>query len=200
MFKKIALCAMLVFILAPASVMAAGQQGQAQGIGNEAGNCQNVQHQTASDVAAQEKSQNGQSQSSQSTSHNGNMLMVQDRSHDQTGDQDMVRNMTRDQVRLNADAGPAENQGSGSNGDARMLQNRSSNQTGDQDQDMMRNMTRDQVRLNSDSVQQQKGSDVLVQNRSGLTRGNGQNILTSFADQLGFQFRNAGGIFQTLLH
>ena len=37
MFKKIALCAMLVLILAPAAVMAAGQQGQAPGIGKEAG-------------------------------------------------------------------------------------------------------------------------------------------------------------------
>ena len=38
---------MLVLFLAPATVMAAGQQGQAQGIGNEAGNCLNVQHQMA---------------------------------------------------------------------------------------------------------------------------------------------------------
>ena len=62
MFKKIALCAMLVLILAPASVMAAGQQGQAQGIGNEAGNCLNVQHQITGDTTAQEKSQTGQGQ------------------------------------------------------------------------------------------------------------------------------------------
>ena len=81
-----------------------------------------------------------------------------------------------------------------------MLQNRSCDQTCDQDQDMVRNMTRDQVRLNSDSVQQQNGTADSVQNRSGLTKGNGQNILASFADQLGSQFRNAGGIFQALLH
>ena len=53
---------MLVLILAPAAVMAAGQQGQAQGIGNEAGNCLNVQQQTAGNATAQEKSQNGQGQ------------------------------------------------------------------------------------------------------------------------------------------
>jgi hypothetical protein len=203
MFKKIALCAMLVLILVPASVMAAGQQGQAQGIGNEAGNCLNVQHQTASDTAVQEKSQNGQGQSSGSTSRNGDVQMLQTRSCDGTcdQDQDMVRNMTRDQVRLNTGAGLAgENQGAGSNGDARMLQARSCDGTCDQDQDMVRNMTRDQVRLGSGSAQQQTGSAELVQNRGGLTKENGQNILAGFADQLGFQFRNMGGIFQALLH
>jgi hypothetical protein len=41
MFKKIALCAMLVLILAPAAVMAAGQQGQGQGMCSEAGTCLN---------------------------------------------------------------------------------------------------------------------------------------------------------------
>ena len=154
MFKKIALCAMLVLILAPASVMAAGQQGQAQGIGNEAGNCLNVQQQTASDTAAQGESRNGQGQSSQSASRNGDTLMLQTRTCDQTCEQD---------------------------------------------QTMIRNMTRDQIRLGSDSVQQQDGSAESVQSRFGLTRGNGQNILAGFADQLGFQFRNVGGIFQALL-
>jgi len=202
MFKKIALCAMLVLILAPASVMAAGQQGQAQGIGNEAGNCLNVQQQIASDTAAEEKSRNGQGESSGSASRNGDARMDQTRSGDQTCEQDqaMVRNMTRDQVRLNADFGLAgENQGAGSNGDARMLQTRSGDQTCEQDQSMTKNMTRDQVRLGSDPVQQQDGSAESVQSRFGLTRGNGQNILASFADQLGFQFRNVGGIFQALL-
>ncbi len=201
MFKKIALCAMLVLILAPASVMAAGQQGPAQGIGNEAGNCLNVQQQTASDTAAQEKSRNGPGESSGSASRNGDARMDQTRTCDQTceQDQDMVRNMTRDQVRLNADAGLAgENQGAGSNGDARMLQTRSGDQTCEQDQSMTKNMTRDQV-LRSDPVQQQDGSAESVQSRFGLTRGNGQNILAGFADQLGFQFRNVGGIFQALL-
>jgi len=201
MFKKIALCAMLVLILAPASVMAAGQQGPAQGIGNEAGNCLNVQQQTASDTAAQEKSRNGPGESSGSASRNGDARMDQTRTCDQTceQDQDMVRNMTRDQVRLNADAGLAgENQGAGSNGDARMLQTRSGDQTCEQDQSMTKNMTRDQV-LRSDPVQQQDGSAESVQSRFGLTRGNGQNILAGFADPLGFQFRNVGGIFQALL-
>ena len=153
MFKKIALCAMLVLILAPVSVMAAGQQGQAQGIGNEAGNCLHVQQKIASDTAAQEKSQNGQGQSSGSADRNGDVRMLQTRSHDQTGDQDQAR---------------------------------------------AQNMTRDQVRLGSDSVQQQNGSADSVQNRFGPTKGNGQNIFASFADQLGAQFRNVGGMFRTL--
>jgi hypothetical protein len=153
MFKKIALCAMLVLILAPASVMAAGQQGQAQGIGNEAGNCLNVQHQIAGDTTAQENSRNGQGLGAGSASQNG---------------------------------------------DVRMLQTRSGDHAGEQDQSMVKNMTRDQIRLGSDSAQQQNGSADSVQNRSGSTRANGQNIFASFADQLGAQFRNAGGMFRTL--
>jgi hypothetical protein len=106
--------------------------------------------------------------------------------------------MTRDQIRLNTDAGPAsENQGAGSNGDASMLQTRSCDQACEQDQARAQNMTRDQVRLGSDSVQQQDGTADSVQNRFGLTKGNGQNMLTSFADQLGFQFRHAMGLFNT---
>jgi len=197
MFKKIALCAMLVLILAPAAVMAAGQQGQVQGIGNEAGNCLNVQHQIATDTAAQEKFQNGQG--SGSTMQNGNGQMDQARSCDQDcdQDQDMVRNMTRDQIRLDSESGLAgKNQGAGPNGDGQMLQDRSCDQDCDQDQDMVRDMTRDQIRLGSDSVQQEKGTEDSAQNRSGLTKGNGKNILASFADQLGAQFRNMGGIFQ----
>ena len=189
MFKKIALCAMLVLILAPAAVMAAGQQGQGQGNCNEAGTCLNVQHQMAGTATAQEKFQNGQGQ------------MTQTRSCDQDCEQDQarVRNMTRDQVQLGSDSGPAgEKQGAGSNGNGQMLQNRSCDQTCEQDQAMVRNMTRDQIRLNSDSVQKQNGTADSVQNRFGLTKGNGQNILTSFADQLGAQFRHMGGIFQTL--
>jgi hypothetical protein len=151
MFKKIALCAMLVLILAPAAVMAAGPQGQAQGMGNEAGNCLNVQHQVATDTAAQEKFQNGQG--SGSAMQNGNGQMDQIRSRDQDCDQDQA---------------------------------------------MVLNMTHDQARLGSDSVQQQNETSESVQNRFGLTKGNGQNILASFADQLGVQFRNMGGIFQTL--
>ena len=111
----------------------------------------------------------------------------------------MVRNMTRDQIRLGSDSGLAgKNQGAGPNGEGLMLQNRSCNQDCDQDQAMVRNMTRDQIRLGSDSTQLQNGTAESVQNRFGITKGNGQNILASFADQLGAQFRHMGGIFQTL--
>ncbi len=57
-------------------------------------------------------------------------------------------------------------------------------------------MTRDQIRWNSDAVQQQNGTTESVQNWFGITKGNGQNILASFADQLGARFRHMGGIFQ----
>jgi hypothetical protein len=180
--------------------MAAGQQGQAQGIGNEAGNGLHVQQQIASETMAQEKFQYGQGQGVKNASQNGDVLMNQTRSCDQTREQDQARiqNMTRDQVRLNADAGPAsENQRAGSNGDARMLQTRSCDQSCEQDQIRIQNMTRDQVRLGSDSVQQQDGSSGSVQNRFGLTKGNGQNVLTSFADQLGARFRYAMGLVHT---
>jgi hypothetical protein len=191
---------MLVLILAPAAVMAAGQQGQAQGIGNEAGNCLHVQQQIASETMAQEKYQYGQGQGVKSASQNGDASMLQTRSCDQfcEQDQDRARNMTRDQIWLNTDAGPAnENQGAGSNGDTSMLQTRTRDQTCEQDQARVQNMTRDQVRLGSDSVQQQDGSADSVQSRFGLTKGNGQNILTSFADQLGARFRHALGQVQT---
>ncbi|MCK9591302.1 MAG: hypothetical protein M0Q91_04755 [Methanoregula sp.] len=202
MFKKIALCAMLVLILAPSAVMAAGQQGQGQGISNEAGNCLNVQNPISGDTTAQEKFQNGQGQNSQSASQNGAVQKLQTRSCDQACDQDqaMVKNMTRDQVRLCTESGPAgENRATGSNGDSQILQTRSCDQTCDQDQAMVRNMTHDQIRLGSHSVQQQDGTADSVQNRVGLTKGNGQDIMVSFADQMGAQFRYMGGIFQTLL-
>jgi len=200
MFKKIALCAMLVLILAPAAVMAAGQQGEAQGIGNQAGTCLNVQHQIAGDATGQQKFQNGQGQGSGSASQNGDARMLQNRSCDQTCEQDqtMVRNMTHDQIRLNSDSSPSgESQGAGSNGDARMLQNRSCDQACEQDKVMARNMTHDQIRLGSESVQQKDGTEGSAQYRFGLTKANGQTILASFADQLGAQFRHIGGIFQT---
>ncbi len=100
---------MLVLILAPAAVMAAGQQGQAQGIGNEAGNCLNVQQQTAGNTMTQEKSQNAQGQGNGIASQNGDIQKLQTRSNDQTHDQDkaMVRNMTRDQIQQGSDSGPA---------------------------------------------------------------------------------------------
>ncbi len=196
MFKKIALCAMLVLFLAPATVMAAGQQGQAQ-IGTVAGNCQDVQHQMATGTMAQEKYQNGESQGN--ALQNGDTDMLRNRSCDQDydQDQDMVRNMTRDQIRLGSGSGLAgEGRGAGPNGDGQMLQNRSCDQDCDQDQDTVRNMTRDQIRVGSDSVRQQDGSDEQVQNRYGITKGNGQNILAGFADLLGAPFRYMGGFFQ----
>ncbi len=199
MFKKIALCAMLVLFLAPATVMAAGEQGQGLGIGNEAGSCMNVQHQMAAGTMAQERIQNGQGQGSGNALQNGDRQMLQNRSCDQECDQDqtMARNMTRDQVRLNSGSGPAgENRGPGSNGGGQMLQNRSCDQDCDKDQAMARNMTRDQVRLNSDSGQQQNGSADQAQNRFGIAKGNGQNILAGFADQLGAPFRYMRGLFQ----
>jgi hypothetical protein len=126
--------------------------------------------------------------------------MLQTRSCDKVceQDQDRIRNMTRDQIRLNADVGRAsENQGTGSNGDAKMLQTRSCDKACEQDQDRVRNMTRNQIQLGSDPIQQQDGSSESVQNRFGLTKGNGQNILTSFTDQIGFQFRNMARTFQS---
>jgi len=144
---------MLVLILAPAAVMAAGQQGQAQGIGNEAGNGLHVQQKTASETMTQEKFQYGQGQGVKSASQNGDALMNQTRSCDQACEKDQAR---------------------------------------------VQNMTRDQVQLGSDSVQQQDGSSESVQNRFGLTMGNGQNFFASFADQMGARFRHAGGMFRTL--
>ena len=94
---------------------------------------------------AQEKFQNGQGQGSGNAMQNGDTDMLRNRSCDQDceKDQDMVRNMTRDQIRLDSDSGPAgEGQGAGSNGDAQMLQNRSCDQDCEKDQDMVRNMTR----------------------------------------------------------
>jgi hypothetical protein len=176
MFKKIALCAMLVLILAPASVMAAGPQGQAPGIGKEAGSCLHVQHQIASDTTAQEKFQNGQGQGSGIASQNGDVQMLRTRSCDQTGEQDhaMVRNMTRDQIRLNSYSGLAgENRGAGSN---------SGNCSG-----------------NCSALQKQGGQADSAQNRFGLTMGNDQNILISSGGQPGFQGRSSGGISPTLL-
>ena len=98
---------MLVLILAPVPVMAARPQEQAQGIGNEAGNCLNVQHRIPGDTTVQEKFQNGQGQGSGSAMQNGDARMLQSRSCDQDFEQDqaMVRNMTRDQIRSGSDSG-----------------------------------------------------------------------------------------------
>jgi len=91
MYKKIALCAMLVLLLAPAAVMAAGQQGPGSCTGNEAGTCLQVQQQGSGDMTGQ-----GQFQ-------NGNAQMLRTRTCDEGCDQNQVRNMTRNQNRLNAD-------------------------------------------------------------------------------------------------
>ena len=90
---------LVLFLATTATVIAAGQQGQAQGIGTEAGNCQEVPHQTATGTMAQEKYQNGQGQESGNALQNGNTDMLRNRSCDQDceKDQDMARNMTRDQ-------------------------------------------------------------------------------------------------------
>jgi len=116
---------MLVLFLAPATVMAAGQQGQAQ-IGTEAGNCQVVQHQIAGDTTGQEKFQYGQGQVSGNALQNGDTDMLQDRSCDQDceKDQDMIRNMTRDQIRLDSDAVQQQD------GSAEQVQNRSGSAKG----------------------------------------------------------------------
>jgi len=170
MFRKIALCAMLVLILAPASVMAAGQQGQAQGIGNEAGSSLNVQHQIATETTAQEKFQNGPGEGKGTMFRNGDIQMLQNRSCDQNcdQDQDMVRNMTRDQIHLGSDSSSAgENRGTGLNG--------------------------------GKALQKQDGSAESLQNQVGLTEENGPGILAGFAEQLHARFRYIGGIFQALL-
>jgi hypothetical protein len=106
MFRKIALCTMLVLILAPAAVMAAGQQGHAQGIGNEAGNYLQVQQKIASETMAKEQYQYGQGQGVNSALQNGDASTLQTRTCDQSceQDQDRVRNMTRDQIRLGSDS------------------------------------------------------------------------------------------------
>jgi hypothetical protein len=182
MFKKIALCAMLILILAPASVMAAGQQEQAQGIGKDAGNSLNVQHQIAVETKAQEKFQNGQGEGNGAAFRNGDIQMLQNHSCDQNcdqdqdmvrnmtrdQDQDMVRNMTRDQIHLGSDSSSAgENRGAGLNG--------------------------------GKTLQKQDGSAESLQNQVGLTEENGQGILAGFAEQLHARFRYVGGIFQALL-
>ena len=176
MFKKIALCAMLVLILAPASVMAAGQQGQGQCIGNEAGSCLHAQHRMAGDATVQEKFQDGPGQGSGNAYRNGDVQMLRTRSCDQTGEQDhaMVQNMTRNQIRSGSDSVLAgESRGAGSNG---------GNCSG-----------------NCSTLQKQGGLSDSVQNRYGLSMGNGQNALTSSAGQPGNQGRSAGEISPTLL-
>lgn len=195
MFKKIALCAMLVLILIPASVMAAGMQGQGSGSGNGAGSGIQSQSQTAIDSTSGEAPINGHGQRSGMASEGVNAQMARSGSCNGTCDQDMVRNMTRSQ-------------------DQDMIRNMT--------QDRIQNMTRSQLRLGYESVLAGEGqgpgagagngsgngSGVLQQegqishlqyqfsnmNRAqfGLTNVNGRLILASAADASGDQDRVMG--------
>jgi hypothetical protein len=105
MLKKIALCAMLVLIIVPASVMAAGQGGQA-------GSGMQAQQKMSGDTMAQVQNQGINGQGSVTASQNGDTQMLRTRSCDQ--DCDMVRNMTKSQVRLgSASAVSGESPGAG---------------------------------------------------------------------------------------
>ncbi len=99
MFKKIALCAMLVLILIPASVMAAGMQGQGSGSSNGAGNGIQSQSQTAIDSSSGEQPINTHGQRSGISSGSGDAQMARSGSCNGTCDQDMIRNMTQDMTR-----------------------------------------------------------------------------------------------------
>jgi hypothetical protein len=99
MFKKIALCAMLVLILIPASVMAAGMQGQGSGSANGAGSGMQSQSQTAMDSSSGEQSINSHGQGSGTASGSGGAQMARSGSCNGTCDQDMIRNMTQDMIR-----------------------------------------------------------------------------------------------------
>lgn len=186
MFKKIALCAMLVLILVPASVLAAGMQGQASGTGRGAGSGMQSQSQAAIDSTTGEQLVNSHGQGSAGASGSGNARMSGASSCNGTCDQDMVRNMTRSQDH-----------------------DRIRNMT--QDQDMIQDMTRSQLRPGFESVpagegqgaglcaangdgnctgQQQDGQASQLQYqfaekhqaKFGLINVNGQNILASAAD------------------
>lgn len=93
MLKKIALCAMLVLVIVPASVMAAGQGGQA-------GSGMQAQAKMAGDTMAQIQSQGSNGQGSLTASQNGDTQMLRIRLYNQTCEQDcdMVRNMTKSQI------------------------------------------------------------------------------------------------------
>lgn len=95
---------MLVLILLPACVMAAGPQGQASGVDSGTGGSSQAQ-QAASGTTG--KGRFGPLQ-------NGDAPMLQNRSCNQTGGQDcdMIRNMTQSQARIGyATAGPGESPG-----------------------------------------------------------------------------------------
>lgn len=93
MLKKIALCALLVLIIVPASVMAAGQGGQA-------GSDMQAQ-QKMGDTMAQVQSQGSNGQGLVTASQNGATQMLRIRTYNQTCVQDceMARNMTKSQLR-----------------------------------------------------------------------------------------------------
>jgi len=192
MLKKIALCAMLVLILVPASVMAAGMQGQASGMGKGSGS--GMQSQATTDSTAGEQLINSHGQGSAGASGSGNAGMSG--SCNGTCDQDQVRNMTR-------------------------IQDQDRIRTMTADQDQIQNMTRSQLRLGFESVlagegqgaglcagtgdgnctgQQQDGQAAQLQYqfagkhqaKFGLTTVNGQAILASAADAAGDMDRVMG--------
>jgi hypothetical protein len=193
MLKKIALCAMLVLILVPASVMAAGTQGQASGMGKGAGS--GMQSQAATDSTAGEQLINSHGQGSAGASGSGTARMLRSGSCNGTCDQDMVRSMTRTQ-------------------DHDMIRNMTKNQ------DMIQNMTRSQIRFGFESVLAGEGQGAGLcagngdgnctgqqdgqagqlqyqfaekhQAKFGLTTVNGQDILASAADGAGDQDRVRG--------
>jgi hypothetical protein len=203
MFKKIALCAMLVLILIPASVMAAGMQGQGSGSANGAGSGMQSQSQTAMDSSSGEQSINSHGQGSGTASGSGGVQMARSGSCNGTCDQDMIRNMTRSQ-------------------DQDMIRNMTQDMIRNMTQDMIQNMTRSQLRLgyesvlagegqgagagagngsgNGSGVLQQEGQIIQLQYQSsnmnraqfGLTNVNGQLILATAADASGDRDRVMG--------
>jgi hypothetical protein len=193
MLKKIALCAMLVLILVPASVMAAGIQGQAPGMGKGAGS--GMQSQAAIDSTAGEQLVSSHGQGSAGASRGGDAQMLRAGACNGTCDQDMVRDMTRSQD-----------------------QDRIRNMTSDQD--MIQGMTRNRIGYESvlaggspgaglcagngdgscTGLQQQDGQVSRLQYpfaekhqaKFGLVNVNGRNILASVADAAGDQDRVTG--------
>lgn len=109
MRKMFVLCTVLVLILVPACVMAAGPQGQASGVDGGTGGSSQAQ-QAASGTAGQGRF---------GAFQNGDAKMLQIRSCNQTCDQDcdMIRNMVQNQTRMGyAAAGAGECPGTGLRG------------------------------------------------------------------------------------
>ncbi|MDD1715791.1 MAG: hypothetical protein LUQ01_02230 [Methanolinea sp.] len=109
MRKIFVLCTVLVLILVPACVMAAGPQGQAAGV--DVG--------TGSSPQAQQAASGTTGQGRLGSLQNSDAQMLQVRSCNQTCDQDcsMIRNMTRSQTRVGyTSAGTGESPGTGLRG------------------------------------------------------------------------------------